>query len=231
VIHRDRTAARRVTLSIVLLVVACGSLEGQKPASVRVLPRVGLIAPDAYLYEQFTNFAGDGPVEWTTGSLGRAFLAGVGAELQWGSGGVLVRAEVLRSFDGWLSAVHGIVIPRVVFEPPEIVNTFLDVPVSMTLTSVQVVLPTRLELWRFQPYVAAGVGGKFYSFDDPIRPNEVDAVLPNNGFTWGGDLGAGVMVEVRGLTVDLQVRDAVSRYWDKTQHDLAYSAALVWEVW
>ena len=198
---------------------------------VKLFPRAGVAVPDPYLYEVFTNFAGDGPVEWTTGSVGRAFVAGLGVEVSFGDDGVRVRGEILRSFDTWLLATHGIVQPRVLFEPPRVVNTFLDVPMTLTFASVQVVLPTKLELWRMKPYVLLGVGGKRYGFSEPTSPNEVGAVLPSNGFTWGGDLGGGFTLEVVGLNVDVQVRDAITRYWGKTQHDLLFTGGLLWRLW
>lgn len=224
----------KTTLTSTLMALAASlpsPAMGQGRVSVSVVPRLGLVAPDTYFYEQFANFAGDGPVEWTTGSLGRAYVGGLGVELRFGERGFSVRAEVLRSFDGWLVATHGVVIPRVLFEPPQIVNTFLDVPFTVTMTSVQVVLPTKLEVWRLQPYVLVGVGGKFYGFGEPTRPNDVDATLPAEGFTWGGDLGGGVTLPLLGLAVDLQVRDAITKYWGKTQHDLVYSGGVVWRPW
>jgi hypothetical protein len=71
-----------------------------------------------------------------------------------------------------------------------------------------------------KPYVLLGVGGKRYGFGESTRPNEVGAVLPSDGFTWGGDLGGGFTFEAFGLNADVQLRDAITRYWDKTQHDL-----------
>ena len=223
-------------ISRCLALFTAGCLMGPAPAAaqsdvtVRAFPRAGLAAPDAFFYEVFTNFAGDGPVEWTSASLGRAFVAGLGVEVDVGREGVLFRAEVLRSFDTWLLAGHGVLIPRVLFEPPQVVNTWFDVPTTLTMTSVQVVLPTRFRIWRAEPYVLAGVGGKFYSFGESTRPNEVGAVLPSDGYTWGGDLGAGAKLSLFGLTFDVQVRDAINRYWGETQHDLLYTVALVWDV-
>jgi hypothetical protein len=223
--------------SFLVLLLAAGSL-GAVPRNVRaqadwtfeVIPRLGLVAPDSYFYEVFANFVGDGPVEWTTGSLGRAFVAGLGVEVDVGKRGVRFRAEVLRSFDTWLLSGHSVIIPRVFFEPPQQVTTWFDVPATITMTSVQAVLPLRLTGWGLEPYVLAGVGGKFYSFSEPTLPNEVGATMPSDGFTWGGDLGAGVTFSLLGLTFDVQARDAISRYWDKTQHDLVYSGALKWRV-
>lgn len=223
---------RRRLLPLIFLTLLAGlPLSAQDGMTVRVYPRAGLASPDTYFYEYFKNFYGDGPIEWTTGSLGRAFTAGAGLELEFPGAGLLVRAEVLRTFDGWLSSVHSIEQPRVGFEPPQINNTWLDIPTSVTATSVQAVLPTRFELWGMGPYFLAGVGGKFYSFGDPTLPNDVDATLPDGGFTWGGDLGAGITIPFwRGLTADLQVRDALNRYWGKTQHDLFYTGAILWRV-
>ncbi len=198
---------------------------------MRLYPRAGLVAPDRYFYEVFANFAGDGPVEWSTGSLGRAFVAGLGVEVGFANDGILVRGEILRSFDTWLLASHSIVRPRVLFEPPEVVTAYLDVPATLTFTSLQVILPVKLALWQLEPYVLLGVGGKRYGFGEPTLPNDVEATLPADGFTWGGDLGGGFTLEAFGLMADFQLRDAITRYWDKTQHDLLFTGGLVWSVW
>lgn len=197
----------------------------QAPRGVRVYPRAGLLAPDSYFYEYFKNFTGDGLTEWTSGYLGRAFVAGAGVEVRLSESAYL-RGEVLRSFDGWLSAAHSVETLRDLYFPPEIVTTWLDVPATVTLTSVQLVLPTRLELGPFEPYVLVGAGGKFYGFQDPTEANDVEATLPDDGFTWGGDVGAGLAVRFRGVHVDLQARDAWNKYWGKLQHDFVYSGTL-----
>lgn len=217
--------------AVTLLVLAgAAPLWGQETVRITVYPRAGLAAPDTYFYEYFKNFYGDGPMEWTSGSLGRAFVGGLGVEADFGSG-IRVRGEVLRTVDGWLRSVHTIEKPRIFFDPPELINTGLDVPMSVTLTSLQLVLPTRLELWGVQPYVLAGLGGKYYEFGAPLDGNEVDATLPADGFSWSGDLGAGVTIPFwRGLEIDLQLRDGLSRYWGKTQHDLFYTAAVLWSI-
>lgn len=223
--------SRSLALAAALLATLVPGVAAQNGTRVSLYPRVGLSSPDGYFYEYFKNFYGDGPMEWTSGSLGRSFAAGLGVEVSFGERGLLVRGEVLRTFDGWLSSVHSLERPRVLFEPPEIINTWLDVPTAVTATSVQLILPTRLEIWRVSPYVLAGVGGKFYDFGEPTEANEVEATLPDNGFTWGGDLGAGVTLPFwKGLTLDLQVRDALTKYWGKTQHDLYYTGALLWRV-
>lgn len=198
----------------------------QAPRGVRVYPRLGLFSPDTYFYEYFKNFAGDGLTEWTSGSLGRAFVAGAGLEVRLGEGNAYLRAEVLRSFDGWLSAAHSVETLRQLYEPPEIVTTWFDVPTTVTFTSVQLILPTRLELGPFRPYVLMGGGGKFYSFGDPTEENDVEATFPDDGFTWGADLGGGIWFRMLGLQLDLQARDALNKYWGKTQHDLIYTGTL-----
>jgi len=201
------------------------TLGAQLVHDVRVYTRAGLLAPDTYFTEYFENFAGDGLTEWTHTSLGRAFIAGVGVEVPLG-GSAYLRGEVLRSFDTWLLASHSQETLRDLFTPPEIVVTWLDVPTTLTLTSLQLILPTRLELGPVKPYVLLGAGGKFYSFSDPTEPNDVGATLPANGFTWGGDVGAGLTGRLRGLLLEAQVRDAWNRYWGKFQHDFIYSGSL-----
>jgi len=231
----------KLTLAVGLAAVAFGGLaaaplRAQEPlvgtgrATIRIVPRVGLLSPDTYLYEQYTNFSGDGPVEWTNGYLGRALVLGVGFEASRTGGDLFLRGEILRSFDGWLSAAHSVVVPRQLFEAPFVQTTWVDVPTAVTMTSVQIVLPTRLMLWRTQPYVLAGVAGKHYDFGEPTRANESGAILPENGFTWGADVGAGFTLPVAGLLLDFQVRDTVNRYWGKTEHDLVFSTGSIWRV-
>jgi len=216
---------RLLVALVAALALAPQAGMAQTPRGVRVYPRAGLLAPDSYFYEYFKNFTGDGLTEWTSGYLGRAFVAGAGVEVRLSEAAYL-RAEVLRSFDGWLSAAHSVETLRDLYFPPEIVTTWLDVPTTVTLTSVQLVLPTRLEVGPFEPYVLVGGGGKFYSFQDPTEANDVEATLPDDGFTWGGDVGAGVTLRVIGLHLDFQARDALSKYWGKLQHDFVYSGTL-----
>ena len=196
------------------------------PRGIRFYPRAGLVAPDAYFYEYFKNFTGDGLTEWTTAYLGRAFVAGVGAEVRLGRSGAYLRGEVLRSFDAWLSMAHSVETLRDLFIPPEIVTTWLDVPTTWTLTSAQLVLPTKLELGPFKPYVLLGGGGKFYSFGEPTDSTDVEPTFPEEGFTLAADVGAGVTFRFRGLQLDVQARDAISRYWGKNEHDILYTGAL-----
>jgi hypothetical protein len=219
----------KLTVPALAMLLLPGAALAQSALSF--YPRVGLLAPDAYFYEQYENFVSDAPTEWSTGSLGRSLLIGAGVELKLGDSGVLIRGEVARSFEGYLRVSHSVVVPRVLFNPPYISTTWLDAPYTMTVTSLQIVLPTKLTLWGAEPYVAAGVGGKLYEFGEPLLPNESEAVLPTDGFTWGGDVGAGITMPLFGnLTLDLQARDAFSKYWDKMQHDFIYSGALLWKV-
>lgn len=197
---------------------------------IRIVPRVGLLSPDTYFYEEFKNFSGDGFVEWTTGSLGRAALLGLGVEVGLEGLGVNLRGEISRSFEGWLAAAHGVLIPRVFFQPPEVVTTWFDLPASVTFLSLHAILPTRFTFHGLQPFVLAGYSGKWYSFGPPTRENTVEAIFPSNGWTASVDLGGGVTLELLGVALEAQVRDNINRYWDKTQHDLVFSGGVVWTV-
>lgn len=226
------TRSRIIPFLALTLSVLAGpeSLGAQEDLSVRIVPGFGLLDPDAYFYEVFANFADDEPTEWTTGTLGRAALVGVALELGWEDRGVFLRGEISRSFGGWLSAVHGIVRPRVLFDPPEIVNTFLDVPTSITFANIQLLLPTQVDLVGIQPYFLVGGGGKWYEFGDPRQENTVEAILPSGGFTVALELGAGATFTLYGLDFDAQIRDSINKYWDKTQHDLSLSGGLRWRL-
>jgi len=199
--------------------------------ALRISPRVGLLAPDPYLYEYFANFSGDGPVEWTTASLGRTLALGLSLERDFLGGAVVVRGEMMGAFEGWTSVAHSVVKARDLFEPPYVETTWMDVPSSLAMVSFQALFPTRLVLGRFRPYVMAGLGGKYYDFGEPTPLNEVNATLPENGFTWGGDLGAGFTVPFKGFTWDVQGRDAMNRYWGKTQHDFLFTAGVLLPLW
>jgi hypothetical protein len=207
-----------------------GEAVGSSPTLIRIVPRVGLLSPDTYFYEEFKNFSGDGFIEWTTGSLGRAALLGLGVEAVFEDLGFSLRGEVSRSFEGWLAAAHGVLIPRVFFQPPEVVTTWFDLPASVTFLSLHAILPTRFTLHGLQPFVLAGYSGKWYSFGPPTRENTVEAIFPSSGWTASVDLGGGVTFEWLGVALEAQVRDNINRYWDKTQHDLVFSGAVVWTV-
>jgi hypothetical protein len=203
---------------------------GQEAVTVKVIPRLGLTSPDSYFYEEFANFADDEPTEWTTGYLGRAAFVGLGLEVGREEQGIFLRGELAHTLEGWLSVVHGIIRPRVLFDPPEIVNTYLDVPAAITFASLQLILPTQFAWEGIRPYALFGGGGKWYHFGASTRPNEVGAILPSEGFTGALEVGGGLSFSLWGLSFDAQVRDTINRYWEKTQHDLVLSGALAWRI-
>jgi len=205
--------------------------RAQEGLTVRVVPRFGLLKPDANYYLQYSSFAQDTPTEWTHGTLGRAAYAGLGVEVGSDTKGIFLRGELGRTFDGWLSAEHGYVQPRVMYDPPTIIYTMIDVPTALTFLTAELVLATRVEFWRIQPYFLLGGGGKWYSFGEPSDSLTVDAILPSSGFTASADLGAGFYLRLFGLTFDIQARDTLNRYWGKNQNDLIFSGGLVWTVY
>ena len=115
-------------------------------------------------------------------SVGRYYL-GVALEAGFEDRGIFVRGELAHTFEGWLSVVHGIIRPRVLFDPPEIIYTALDVPASLTFATLQVILPAQFEAAGIRPYGLVGGGGKWYHFGSPTEPNTVGAILPSGGFT------------------------------------------------
>jgi hypothetical protein len=207
-----------------------------RPASGQVqisfYPRAGLLAPDEYFYEIFQKFVDEEPTEWTTASLGRTGIFGIGADLRFGDGDIRLRGEIMHAFDGWLLASHSILIPRTLTRPPFVETVWADIPYDMTTTSLHVVLPTRLRIWKLEPYVSGGIGGKFYRFGEPTREWSPNAILPDDAFAWVGEVGAGLNAGLTSsLTLDLHVKDGISKYWDKVQNDFVFSAALVWRVY
>ena len=222
--------SRTLTLLLAAALFPSLTASAQEDLTIRIIPRFGLLNPGTYFYEEFSSFAQDTPMEWTTGTLGRAAYVGLGVEVGLEDRGIFLRGEVGRSFEGWLSAVHSYVKPRIFFDPPEIINTWIDVPAALTFASAQVIFPTRFEFWRIQPYVLLGGGGKWYDFGDPTDPVTVDAILPSNGFTVSADFGGGLNLDLFGITFDFQVRNELNRYWGKYQNDLIFSGGLVWTI-
>jgi len=234
---RSLIMLRRVLLlTSPALALALLGLAGPTPApaqerlTVRVVPRAGLLSPDAYFYEEFANFADDEPDEWTNGSLGRAAYVAVAAEVGYEDRGIFLRGELGHTFEGWLAVTHAYVRPRVLLEPPVVIYTYLDVPASITFAKTQLVLPTRFQVAGIKPYAFLGGGGKWYHFGSPTEENTVDAILPAEGFTGSFELGGGVLFSLVGLTFDLQILDSVNRYWGKTQHDLVFTGGWVWRI-
>lgn len=220
-------------LLLLLLLLIPGSpsgAAGQEPVSVGLYPRVGLFTPDTYFYEEFAEFGSDQPTEWTNGALGRSAYLGLGAEVGWQERGLLLRGEVARTFDGWLYLTHGVVQPRVFWNPPEILYTYLDVPITLTFANLQIVLPARLNAWGLEPYFLLGGGGKWYRFGEPTEEYSVEPIFPSDGFTASLEFGAGLTLEVKGLELDAQIRDGVSKYWGKYQNDLVFSGGVIWRV-
>ena len=222
--------SRTLTLLLAAALFPSLTASAQEDLTIRIIPRFGLLNPGAYFYEEFSSFAQDTPMEWTTGTLGRAAYVGLGVEVGLEDRGIFLRGEVGRSFEGWLSAVHSYVKPRIFYDPPEIINTWIDVPAALTFASAQLILPTRLEIWKIRPYVLLGGGGKWYDFGDPTEPVTVDAILPSNGFTVSADFGGGLNLDLFGITFDFQARNELNRYWGKYQNDLIFSGGLVWTI-
>jgi hypothetical protein len=226
----NRTVRFLLTVLVLPPLGVSNAARAQSPLTLSVEPRAGFMSPDGYLYERYTNFSGDGPVEWSDGYLGHAPVLGVGIEIGRAGGSLMLRGEVLRSFGQRLSVSHSVVMPRELYTPPYVSTTWLDAPAAVTLTSLQLVVPTRVTVWRIQPYVLGGVGGKRYDFGTPAGADTTSAILPADGFTWTAVLGAGLEVPLPWLTLDLQARSALNHYWSKPEHDLVFSGGVLWRL-
>ena len=66
--------------------------------------------------------------------------------------------------------MHGLVRPRVLFDPPVIIYTYLDVPASLTFANLQVVLPTQFEFAGIRPYGLLGGEGNGTTSGPPPSP-------------------------------------------------------------
>lgn len=197
---------------------------------IRVTPRAGVMTPADWFYEEFRHFGLD-PMEWTEAAILRAPVAGLAVEAEIPGTGLWIRGEVLRTFDAITSMTHAVLIPTNGFDPPRVERTPYRVATSVTTGTLDLALPTLLRIGPVQPYVTAGVGAKRYAFDtDPFLDLQDRVVLPQSGVVPMANVGAGATARVAGVTVDLQVRDALSEYWGRVQHDVMVLAGVTWQV-
>ena len=202
----------------------------QDDLDVRITPRVGAMTPVDWLYEQYLHFGLD-PVEWTESSILQTPVVGVSLEVEVPGTAIWIRGELLRTFDAITAMTHSVLVETTGFEPPRVEKTPYRVATAVTMGALDLAFPTLFSVGPVQPYVVAGVGAKRYDFEtDPFAPIQEDVVLPQSGVVPMLNLGAGATVRIRGITLDLQVKDAVSEYWDRAQHDMLFLAGVTWEV-
>jgi hypothetical protein len=214
-------------LALLLTMMGPGVVGAHHPLPILVTPRVGILTPADWFYVEFPNF-GIGSMEWTEAAILRAPIVGLSAELAAESLGVWVRAEGLRTVGGRTAVIHAFLIPASEAGPARVVRTRINVASTVTLGTVDIGLPTRLRLpGGIQPYVTAGVGAKRYAFDTSWFDERPERwVIPQDGVVPVLNVGLGGTVTVRGWSLDLLVRDAISEYWDEQQHDVMILAGL-----
>jgi hypothetical protein len=204
-----------------------GAAAGQEWLEVRATPRAGLMTPADWFYVEFPTF-GVQPMTWTEAAILRAPVVGLAVELAAEELGVWLRGEVLRTVGGATRVIHAVLHPATQAGPAFVIRTDHDVPSTLTLGSVDLGFPLRLRLpGGIQPYVTAGLGGKRYDFDiTELEASEQNIVVPRDGVVPLFNVGIGATIAVRGWTLDLLVRDAVSEYWHEQQHDVLFLAGL-----
>lgn len=204
----------------------------QADLDIRITPRAGALTPVDWLYEEFLHFGLD-PLEWTEATIEEAAVVGASVEVELPGTEIWIRGEVLRTLDAITSMTHAVLLEASGFEPPRVVRTPYRVATAITTATLDLAFPTLFSVGPVQPYVVAGVGAKRYDFDtDPFLPFQDQVVLPQSGVVGMVNLGAGATVRVPGgLLLDLQFKDAMSDYWDRTQHDMLFLAGVTWEVY
>lgn len=189
------------------------------------------MTPADWFYYEVTGL-GQGPMVWTESQVLRSTMIGATAEVEIGETGLWIRGTILRTLDGETYLGYSRLVDAFP-DAPRVVRTPYWVPTAMTLGSVELALPTRFRLpFHAQPYFVAGVGGKRYSFDHDALDGAAEALIaPEDGTSLMGILGGGLVVPVGRFGIDLEVRDAMSRYWSDFQHDVIWSAGLSWQLW
>lgn len=220
-------------LALCLMAVPAGTAaqSALDDLEIRLIPRAGAVTPAGWFYVEYAHF-GVNPLEWTEAAVMEAATVGLAAELRSERLGLSVRGEVLRTVDADTRLGHKILNSSFGNTQPTVSTEYHWVPVTLTTATVDIVLPTRFRLpFGIQPYVTAGAGAKFYSFDVAVIENPARTLqLPEEGTTAVLNVGGGVSFTVLGLDVDLVARDAISEYWEEQQHDVYWLAGVSWRV-
>jgi hypothetical protein len=204
--------------------------HAQRALEVSLVPRAGVVTPAGWFYVEFKQF-GVQPMVWTEAAILRAPLAALAAELRLAQG-IWIRGEAARTVGAELLVIDAVLLPVSGFDPPRVDRTRYHLPAAVTTGSLDLAFPTRLRLpGGIQPYVTGGVGAKRYAMDvTPLEGREERIVFPQPGTVAMFNVGGGAAFQLRGVGVDLLVRDAVSEYWGEMQHDVMFLAGLSFRV-
>lgn len=219
---------RRVAAFAVLVgVMAPAGAAAQRAPEWRVTPRAGVLTPPGWFYVEYVEF-GVIPMEWTEAAILRSAVVGAAVEVAFEGAGVWVRGEVVRTVGAETAVGHAILHPASQAGPAVVVRTWFRVPTAVTVASIDLAFPTRLRLPAgIQPYATAGLGAKHYAFDSTeLDAREEQVIVPRGGTVPAVNVGVGGAVAVRGVTLDLLVRDAISEYWGERQNDVMFMAGL-----
>ncbi len=222
---------RIATAALAALLLFSSPVAAQMDLRVRLTPQAGLLTPADWFYYEVTQL-GEGPMEWTEAAVLETTVVGLSAEVEVGETGIWIRGTVLRTLDTDTYIAFA-VLNSGPFTPPNVVRRLWWVPTDITIATLDLAFPTRLRLpLGVQPYVTAGLGGKMYAFDNSVLEGAPSGIVaPEDGTSLVLNVGGGAVIPlVRGLRLDLQVRDAVSEYWEDTQHDVSWTAGLSWRA-
>jgi hypothetical protein len=213
--------------AVMVGLIAPAGVAAQREPELRITPRIGVLTPPDWFYVEYAEF-GVIPMEWTEAAILRSAVAGAVVELAFDRSGIWIRGEVVRTVGGESAVGHAILHPASQAGPAMVLRTWFYVPTAMTIGSVDLGLPTRLRLpGGIQPYVTAGLGVKHYTFDTAeLDSREENVIVPQGGTVPVVNVGAGATMRLRGVTLDLLVRDAISEYWDERQNDVMFLAGL-----
>ncbi|MFO7894078.1 MAG: hypothetical protein R6U63_10100 [Longimicrobiales bacterium] len=210
--------------------VGPGNAAAQSGLELRIAPKAGLMTPADWFYVEYSHY-GLEPTEWTETSILKTAVVGLTVELEFPGTDVWIRGEGLRTVDGVALMTHKVLYGPTGFEPPREVVTGYRVAMAVTTGTIDLAFPTRLTLGPVQPYVTAGVGATRYDFDTaPFQDLPGEVVLPQPGVVPAANVGVGAIVTISGLAFDVQVRDALSEYWGRLQHNMMFMGGLSWSL-
>ena len=91
---------------------------------------------------------------------------------------------------------------------------------SITEAGLDLSLPTRLRLGRFEPYFQGGMGVRRYRFHRPDPSELLRFSPPSDGTAWSFRIGGGTDFSLMGRTFSLSVMDTMTKYWGDRLHHL-----------
>lgn len=223
-----------VALTILFIALSAPSTSSAQNADFRVIPRIGYLAPRGQLFDWRAQALGSNRALRTTASVESSTAWGLSVEMSVLGGDLWIRGSFDRSTNQNTSATATEVtrLQGITFGPGIEVEHFEYASSSATTElGLDVVFPTRAELWGMKPFFSAGLGYRHYDLTglalrDPLAAEPEDPSLfrfPEAESSGSYRIGAGFEVEIWGMILNLSLLDSIGEYQEEMKHNLIFS--------